>query len=497
VPLSKTALHLRDGDPPGTLPRRPAHRGGDPGAAEDQHRTGAGAGRLGRRLLPRPLREGSPEKPDRRRVLRPLAVEQRALPPLVLPGETGGGREADPGNAVPDREGSAQGEPGKQPDRLQGQLERDPGVPDPDDPPGGAGALLPVPGGRPDLPPDLHGGDPQLPERGRPLPRGGDRHRGADPGRPGDGTRGAGRRRHRRLLRREPADPRLPPPLGGRYVRLPGQPRVAPGDRDRGLQRRLRLREQVRRAGDPGFHPVVRDAASRRGAEGVDQADHVHRRDRADGRPARGQGAAGAGDARHEDRRARLPDRDGRRGCLQHDPGGECRGPRFQRRPAGRRRDGAEGEPGPARLRRDGGREPDRQHPRPGGRRELQRRQGDRLPGGRPDRGPEDPERGRHPLRARAVGGRVPGAERAADPARKRPALHGGLPQGEGPLRLHREDHRGRADRAARRERREHAGRPRPGEGPGRHAAEEVPARPDPSRPCAASASAGARGWRT
>ena len=51
-------------------------------------------------------------------------------------------------------------------------------------------------------------------------------------------------------------------------------------------QRRLRLRQQVRRAADPGLHPLLRPAACRRRALGLSEADHVHRRHRPDRRPA-------------------------------------------------------------------------------------------------------------------------------------------------------------------------------------------------------------------
>jgi phosphoribosylformylglycinamidine synthase len=59
------------------------------------------------------------------------------------------------------------------------------------------------------------------------------------------------------------------------------------GDRDRGLQRRLGLRQQVRRAGDHRLHPIVRPPAPRRHPPRVDQADHVFRRHRHHGARSR------------------------------------------------------------------------------------------------------------------------------------------------------------------------------------------------------------------
>ena len=40
-------------------------------------------------------------------------------------------------------------------------------------------------------------------------------------------------------------------------LRLPGQPGVGAGDRDRGQQRCLGLRQQVRRTADPGLYPLL------------------------------------------------------------------------------------------------------------------------------------------------------------------------------------------------------------------------------------------------
>ena len=127
-------------------------------------------------------------------------------------------------------------------------------------------------------------------------------------------------------------------------------------DRDRGLQRRLGLRQQVRRAGDPGLHPLLRAAPARRRAPRVDQADHVHRRHRPDRRPAHREGRARAGHVGGQDRRPGLPHRHGRRRRLEHGAGRERRRARLQRRAARRRRDGAEGQPGHPRLRRSSAR---------------------------------------------------------------------------------------------------------------------------------------------
>jgi hypothetical protein len=56
---------------------------------------------------------------------------------------------------------------------------------------------------------------------------------------------------------------------------VPGEPGITTADPDRRLQRRLRLRQQVWRAGAGGLHTHLRDAVAKWRASGMDQADHV------------------------------------------------------------------------------------------------------------------------------------------------------------------------------------------------------------------------------
>ena len=135
----------------------------------------------------------------------------------------------------------------------------------------------------------------------------------------------------------------------------PGNIATRAGDRDRGLQRRLGLRQQVRRAADPGVHALLRPGAAGRRALGVAQADHVHRRDRPDRRratPRRPSPRPGCASCRSAARPTAIGFGGG--AASSHAAGGERRGAGLQRGAARRRRDGAADEPGDPRLQRDG-----------------------------------------------------------------------------------------------------------------------------------------------
>ncbi len=107
----------------------------------------------------------------------------------------------------------------------------------------------------------------------------------------------------------------------GEPLRLPGHAGAGAGDRDRGEQRRLGLRQQVRRAAHPGLHPQLRPAPRVRRALGLPEADHVHRRHRPDRRPPHRKERGGEGHAHRPGGRPGLPGRLRRRRGLVHAPG--------------------------------------------------------------------------------------------------------------------------------------------------------------------------------
>ena len=161
---------------------------GGPGAAggarrprAHQPRDGARVRRLGPRLLHEALRGEDRPQPDERRVLRHRAVQQRALPPLVLQGEARHRRRDDPRPPDLPGAGAAEGEPRQQRGRLQRQLQHDPRLPHHGPATDASRApLAPRREGR-RLRHPVHGGDAQLPLGRGALPRGGDRHRRAHP----------------------------------------------------------------------------------------------------------------------------------------------------------------------------------------------------------------------------------------------------------------------------------------------------------------------------
>ena len=146
-----------------------------------------------------------------------VPVQQRALAPLVLQGQADRRRQGGPRQPDEDREGDAGGEPEQQRHRLQRQLERHPRLRHhaPSSPAAhrravrrsgrrGANTTSSSPPRRTTSRPGV-----------APFP-------GAETGTGGrirdvqaTGTRRPGRGRHRRLLRRQPAHPRLRAALGG------------------------------------------------------------------------------------------------------------------------------------------------------------------------------------------------------------------------------------------------------------------------------------------
>jgi phosphoribosylformylglycinamidine synthase len=155
---------------------------------------------------------------------------------------------------------------------------------------------------------------------------------------------------HRRLLRRQPADPgyelpwedpfRYPPNLASPleieieasngasdYGNKFGEPVIQGFTRSFGL----RLPNGERRE---WIKPIMFSG-------GIGQIDDRHT----------AKGGARTGMLGGQDRRARLPHRHGRRRRLEHGPGRERGRARLQRRAARRRRDGAEGQPRHPRLR--------------------------------------------------------------------------------------------------------------------------------------------------
>ena len=393
VPLFRASHLFRRRRPPRAQLPDPRSPGGESRIGTPEPGGRPRLRRLGPGLLHRSLRSTDGPEPHQRGVLRHRPVQQRALASLVLQGPDVDRRTGAAGVAAGNDPGADAGQSPQQRHRVSGQLQRDSRIPRRDAAPLGAGKSR-AHGGFPGGPRHhLHRGNPQLPVGRGSLSRSGDGDRRAHPGRPRhrEGIPGGGR--DGRLLRGESAYSGLRAALGGRRVPVSGQPGLSAGDRDRGQRRRLRLRQQVRGTADPGIHPLLRPAAPGWGTARVDQAHHVHRGHRPDRRAPPAQGGTRSGDVGGQDRRPRLSHRSGRGGRLQHGSGRERGRAGFQRRPAGRRGDGAEGQPGDPRLRGNGGRESHRQHPRPGRRRKLQRAQGDRRTGRGQDRASKDPRR--------------------------------------------------------------------------------------------------------
>mmetsp|Transcript_14859 Transcript_14859/g.37604 ORF Transcript_14859/g.37604 Transcript_14859/m.37604 type:complete len:680 (-) Transcript_14859:1884-3923(-) len=412
------ASHLRRGGGAQAHAHHPRDDGGQEGARRDQRGARPRLRRVGSRLLHHALRRADEARPHRLRGVRHGAVQLGALAPLVLLGPAGDRR----GGAGEVALQAGQGDGGRpQGQRQLGncllrQLVRHQGLRDAGAAPLRGGRAVCAQADRRDLPPDPDGRDAQLPVRHRALPRRRDGHRRPHPRRAGHRPRRARDRGHLRLLRGLAPRARLRAAVGGQGRAVPVQHGDPAADRARGLQRRVRLWQQVRRACHPGLHPLVRHDAAHGRAAGVDQADHVHRGHRPDGRAPRQEGRGGEGDGHRQGGRACLPHRDGGgRGLVQARRGGGRQAGRaqLQRGAARRRGDGEQDEPHHPRVHQSGRGQPHPRHPRPGRRRQRQRAQGDL----RADRRAHG--RARYPLRrqvyvgTRDLGRRVPGEQRA------------------------------------------------------------------------------------